>query len=44
MKRIIEMSNVELLRKSVIERALEKRLSQKEATARLGISELSVNK
>jgi transposase/GNAT superfamily N-acetyltransferase len=39
MKRTIEMSNEELLRKSVLEGVLERRESQKEAAARLGISE-----
>ena len=39
MKRTIEMSNEELLRKSVLEGVLERRESQKEAAARLGICE-----
>ena len=39
MKRTIEMSNEELLRKSVLEGVLERRESQKDAAARLGISE-----
>jgi len=39
MKWKIEMSNEELLRKSVIEGVLEKRERQKDAAARLWISE-----